>query len=154
MWTIQLIDSSPLPLAAAAEALTADPTGNASIAISLAATTAAAAEATAADATATEAAAGSTAAAVQQYVEPTAAAVQSWYAQATYAHGGEGGNTRYVEPPVFPGQCVPCPMGCIQQGYRCKWHPEPPEAHIECFCNVVKRASVFSAGNKQLVAMQ
>jgi hypothetical protein len=25
---------------------------------------------------------------------------------------------------VFPGQCVACPMGCIQQGFRCKWHSD------------------------------
>lgn len=57
------------------------------------------------------------AAEVQGYAEPTAAAVQSWYGKAELSYAHEGG---YVAPPVYPGQCVPCPEGSTQQGWTCK----------------------------------
>jgi hypothetical protein len=45
----------------------------------------------------------------------TAAAVQSWYTKAASAYERYG-----VEPPVYPGQCVPCPEGSVQSGAACK----------------------------------
>lgn len=54
---------------------------------------------------------------VQAYSPTTAAAIQTWY-QKAYTSDDQGQG--YVAPPVFPGQCVQCPDGSQQDGYRCE----------------------------------
>lgn len=49
----------------------------------------------------------------------TAAAVQSWYGKA-YGSYGYRPYGAYMPPPVFPGQCVPCPEGTMQEGWTCE----------------------------------
>lgn len=49
----------------------------------------------------------------------TAAAVQSWYGRASGSYGYHPYG-RYMPPPVFPGQCVPCPEGTWQEGWTCE----------------------------------
>lgn len=51
----------------------------------------------------------------QEPIRLTAAAVQSWYTKAASAYERYG-----VEPPVYPGQCVPCPEGSVQSGAACR----------------------------------
>jgi hypothetical protein len=114
-WTIQLIHDSQR---SRAEKLGVRVAGIESVAN---ATMLAAAAAAAADVAAAEQgvfAGQGVAAEVQGYAEPTAAAVQSWYGKAELSYAHEGG---YVAPPVYPGQCVPCPEGSTQQGWTCKW---------------------------------
>jgi hypothetical protein len=113
-WTIQLIHDGQQSMTKkiAVRAAGIEPGTNASM---LAATAAAADVAAAAQGVTGE---EEFAAEVQGYAELTAAAVQSWYGKAQLSFAHEGG---YVAPPVYPGQCVPCPEGSTQQGQTCKW---------------------------------
>lgn len=84
--------------------------GAPSVAVAAAASASEAAAATAADA-----------ARLAYFSEPQSAAVQSFYAKVAYYSdyysGHHGGCS---EPPVYPGQCVMCPEGSHQEGYRCE----------------------------------
>lgn len=108
-WTIQLINDGTGDSTEAALQAAKPRTSNITAALTAAATVAAAAE-TAVDANIASDWGG--------FPEMSQEAISQWYNNGAEYYGDQGG---CGEPPVFPGECVQCPEGSHQDGFRCKW---------------------------------